>query len=192
MNFFNISRVRLIALWIIVLIVTLVLKSWTIMSILYVLALIYTVGWIIYRNKNSSINKVRDFDKNSTGKKLLFIDDDKVLLDMYAKKFGDAGFNVATRCDVNDNEEKFVDMIARLNPDMLITDIIMPGRDGIQAIEILKNDNRTKGIPIAILSNTTNNETVEKAKGLGVLAYIVKAITAPPEIILTIKKLLNV
>jgi len=120
--------------------------------------------------------------------KIILIDDDPFLLDMYSTHFTDAGCKVVGFKDVNgDIAQRVLDV----NPDLIVTGIIfgMPEvRNGFEAIELLKNDERTKDIPVFILSNQGSKEEIERGKSLGAIDYIVKADTTPEEVV---KKILS-
>ncbi len=60
-------------------------------------------------------------------------------------------------------------------PDMILLDLILPKMDGFEVLEALKKDEKTKEIPIIILTNLGSTEDVQKALALGATNYMVKA-----------------
>lgn len=113
-------------------------------------------------------------------KKILIVDDDSFLLDMYALKFSQNNFEVHTAVSGVQGLEK---LKAALNPDIILTDIIMPEMDGF---EMLKNINEQKLADNAIkiiLSNKSQQSDIDQGKELGVSGYIVKANSTPVEVI---------
>ena len=161
----------------------------------FIIALVVLFVLILtIKSKTNAVAKstliYKDFDSQNKGTKILWTDDDHYLLDIYSKKFTAAGYNVATMLDANDGDEKFVDKVSRLNPDLFITDILKPGRDGFEAIRILRNDPRTKSLPIIIVSNAGNKSDMDEANKLGVLAYIVKASTTISQVVDEVRKLM--
>ena len=59
---------------------------------------------------------------------------------------------------------------------LILLDIQMPKINGIEVLEKLKSDSRTKSIPILILTSSKENPDIEKCYGLGVNSYIVKPV----------------
>ena len=89
--------------------------------------------------------------------KILMIDDDPFLLDMYGIKFEERDFEVITLPDYSGD---FVQKVIDINPDIISLDVIVPGMDGFEAIKLLKNDNRTKKIPCVFLTNLGQQEDI--------------------------------
>ncbi|MBI2097576.1 MAG: response regulator [Candidatus Vogelbacteria bacterium] len=112
--------------------------------------------------------------------KILIVDDDKFLLDMYALKFSERGFEVATALSADDALAQFN---AGFQPAIFLVDLIMPGMDGFQLIEKLREQGANKEAAIIILSNLGQKEDIEKGLGLGVDGYIIKASATPSEVV---------
>ena len=128
--------------------------------------------------------------QTTKGKTLLLIDDDKLLLEIYTKRFIEAGYAVVTKEDANDHDDPFVDSVCKISPDMLITNLTMSGRDGFKAIELLRKDERTKDLPIVVLTNRGASADIAHADKLKVLGYIIKAAVIPADVVKEIGKLL--
>ena len=112
--------------------------------------------------------------------KILIVDDDKFLLDMYSLKFSERGFEVATALSA---DEALAQFDAGFQPAIFLVDLIMPKMDGFQLVEKLRERGANKGAAIIILSNLGQKEDIEKALGLGVDGYIVKASATPSEVV---------
>ena len=111
-------------------------------------------------------------------KKILLIDDDKFILQMYRTKLEKKGLNVEVFLDTDgDIAQRVLDA----KPDLITLDIVIPNRDGLETARILKADDRTKNIPIIFLTNQGQLKDVEDAKQAGCSAYIIKATTKPYE-----------
>lgn len=121
-------------------------------------------------------------EQNNRVKKILFIDDDKFLRDMYKLKLEKASFNVDTLEDANGD---FVDRIVNIKPDLIFLNIVMPGRDGFEAIKLLKADSQTKDIPVIFESNRSQPEDFAKGIELGAIDYLVLAYLTPIDFIKT-------
>lgn len=115
--------------------------------------------------------------------KILLVDDDKFLLDMYVLKLSQNNFEVYTLEDANDD---FVDKTINIKPDLIFLDTMMPGRDGYEAIKLLKINSFTKDIPVIFFTNQNQTESINKAIDLGALDYLLKQNTIPVEVINTV------
>ena len=114
--------------------------------------------------------------------KVLFVDDDSFLRTMYGMKLKEAGFDVATLEDANGD---FVEKVASIKPDLVYLDIVMPGRFGFEALELLKADSRTKEIPVIFETNLSEVKDIEKGISLVAVDYLVIAYLTPSEFIQT-------
>lgn len=125
------------------------------------------------------------------GKKILvmIVDDDEFLLDMYATKFKEHGFDVELAFGSVDALEKAK---AGILPDVVLTDVVMPEMDGFEFLKKIKDDNLLKGSRLVILSNLGQKEDLEKGKALGVVDYIVKTYFTPSEIVKKVESLLDI
>ncbi len=85
------------------------------------------------------------------------------------------------------NGRQAVEMSRKLMPDLITMDIRMPVMDGFDAIKLLKQDERTKNIPIIILSNLGQRDEVENGLALGAVDYFVKIHYTPSDLIEKIK-----
>ena len=112
--------------------------------------------------------------------KILIVDDDKFLLDMYSIKFSEQGFDLQS---AGSGQEALDKISGDWRPDIYLVDIIMPTMDGFQFIEELKKRDRRAGSALIVLSNLGQKEDIEKALALGVDGYIVKASATPSEVV---------
>lgn len=125
---------------------------------------------------------------NARGKKILIVDDDRFLLDMYGIKFKEAGFEISLSPSGSDALQKITD---GLTPDVVLLDIIMPEMTGLELLERLHKEPKTKDAVIIVLSNQGQADDIEKAKKIGVDGYIVKASTIPSEVLDTVVEALS-
>lgn len=116
----------------------------------------------------------------SAKQRILITDDDKFLLDMYALKFTENGFEVDTAFSA---DEALAKIDHGFDPTILLVDVIMPAKDGFQLVEELKRRGIEKKAAIIILSNLGQKEDIERALALGVDGYIVKATATPSEVV---------
>ena len=119
--------------------------------------------------------------------KILIVEDDNAILEMYNLKFKEENFNILTAMDGLDGLE-----IARKElPAIILLDIMMPKMDGFAVLTELKNDPKTKGIPVLMLSNLGQQADIEKGKNLGETDYIVKASMTPTQVVEKVKSYLG-
>jgi CheY-like chemotaxis protein len=113
-------------------------------------------------------------------KKILIVDDDSFLLDMYALKFSQTGFEVTTALGALPALEK---LRAGLVPDIILLDIVMPVMDGFEFLDKMRSENLGQQSVRVILSNRGQESDVKRGEELGASGYIVKASTTPSEVI---------
>jgi CheY-like chemotaxis protein len=119
-------------------------------------------------------------------KKILIVDDDTFLLNMYSLKFSKSGYEVTTCQNGTDALEKIKQ---GLNPGVLLLDVIMPGLDGIELLAEIRKQNLIPDATIIMLTNQSDAHDIEKAKDLKVSGYIVKATTIPSEVITEVTRI---
>ena len=122
-----------------------------------------------------------------TPKKILLVDDDRFLLDMYAIKFTKAGYDVKT-ADSTDAGLKLVR--DGYIPDIILSDIVMPGMDGLEMVDAIKKDNLAPKATIIMLTNQGSSDDVARARKLDIDGYIVKATTVPSEVLHAVENIL--
>ena len=101
---------------------------------------------------------------------VLVIDDDPVILELLRVNFEIEGFDVICAAD---GEEGFRRAQAD-HPDIVISDIMMPRRDGLQLLNDLKADPSTEDLPVILLSAKAQKADVQKGLDLGADDYITK------------------
>jgi two-component system, chemotaxis family, chemotaxis protein CheY len=121
-------------------------------------------------------------------KKILIVDDDNFLLDMYALKFSQNNFEVHTAGSGVTVLEK---LRGGLRPDVILMDIIMPEMDGFEALTQINKENLCPYCIKIILSNKSEQKDIEEGSRLGVAGYIVKASSTPQEVIEQVVKILG-
>lgn len=121
-------------------------------------------------------------------KKILIVDDDKFLLDIYAAKFRQEDFEVLT---APDGQEAW-DMISNGQiPDILFTGIDMPRMSGFDLLAKVKGDPKIASISVVIFSHRGRTEDQMKAKELGAKDFLVQGLTTPNEMVRRIRLILG-
>lgn len=119
--------------------------------------------------------------------KILLIEDDPFLSSMYTTKFELDGFTVVS----GDDGRKGLDLAMVEIPDIILLDILMPVMDGFEVLENLKKDERTKNIPVILLTNLNQKDDIERGLKMGANDYLIKAHFMPSEVVAKIRKLLD-
>jgi DNA-binding response OmpR family regulator len=118
--------------------------------------------------------------------KIVLVEDDPLLIDIYSTKFKESGFEVA----VVDRGDAAPSFIAKERPDLVVLDIVLPQKDGWDILRTVKSNEKTKDIKVVILSNLGQKEEIEKGMALGASGYLIKAHHTPSEVVREIKKIL--
>lgn len=121
--------------------------------------------------------------------KILIIDDDEFLLDMYSVKFRELGFEVEVAFG---GAEALGKIRGGFQPDAALVDIVMPNMDGFEFITQARNENLLKNSKVVILTNLGQKDDIEKGKKLSVDDYIVKAYFTPSDVIKKIQSILKI
>jgi len=103
--------------------------------------------------------------------RILVIEDDRFLRRACEVSLKKRGFTVITAVD----GEEGVQRALSESPDLILLDMLMPKLTGIETLEALKKEEKTRNIPVVILSNSSIEADVQKAKSLGAVGYLVKA-----------------
>jgi len=103
--------------------------------------------------------------------RVLLVEDDKFLRRACEVSLKKRGFSVLTAVD----GEEGLQQARTGSPDIILLDMLMPKLSGIETLEALKKDDRMCRIPVVILSNSSIEADVQKARALGAIGYLVKA-----------------
>ncbi len=121
--------------------------------------------------------------------KLLLIDDDAFLRDMYAIKFTESGYEVS----VADGAVSALKQIERTpDLDVILLDMIMPGMSGSELIREIKKRFPDLYAKCIVLSNQGQAEDVNEAMAAGAVGYIIKAESVPSDVVKKVEKLSNI
>lgn len=120
--------------------------------------------------------------------KIFIVDDDNFLLDMYALKFTEKGYEVMPS---GGSEDALAKLRGGFVPDVMLLDIVMPKMDGF---ELMKTINKEKlgGKAIKIvLSNRGQQSDIDTGSALGASSYIVKATATPSEVVKKVEEIFS-
>lgn len=119
---------------------------------------------------------------DSNPKKILILEDDRSLVRALELKLVHEGFEVTSLL----NGENVLSAVKKDHFSLIVCDLMMPGVDGFQVLQILK-DNKIK-IPVIILTNLSQTEDEKRVKELGAIDFLVKSDTPLSKIIENIKE----
>jgi CheY-like chemotaxis protein len=120
--------------------------------------------------------------------KLLLVDDDAFLRDMYAIKFSESGYDV----HIAETANQALTVIGQ-SPDfdIVLLDMIMPGMTGVELIKEIKIAHPDMNAACVVLSNQGQDSDVVTAKAAGAVGYIIKAEAIPSDVVTQVAKLVG-
>lgn len=121
-------------------------------------------------------------------KKILIIEDASSVLQILAGKLNDEGFKVL---GAEDGEEG-LKLAFKEHPDLILLDIIMPKIDGITVLKKLRADDWGKDVPVIILTDLSDAETVADALENNVYEFLVKADWKLEDVVKKVKEKLRI
>lgn len=119
--------------------------------------------------------------------KILIVEDDSFLQQMYASKLKLEGYRVIAAFD---GEKALREAKAEL-PDLILLDLVLPKKSGQDVLRELKLDPDTARIPVIVLSNLGQKKDINLCFSFGAEDYLIKAHFIPSEVIDKIKKTLE-
>jgi CheY-like chemotaxis protein len=109
---------------------------------------------------------------------ILVVEDTELIRRMYVDKLVEVGYEVI---DVGDGLEALNTLRSR-SVDLVLLDLIMPKMSGLEALEAMKADPRTKEIPVIILSNLGQDDDIQKGIEMGATDYLIKNSAKPADV----------
>lgn len=114
------------------------------------------------------------------------MEDEEILSDLLEKKLKEVGYDVS----VSSNGAEGLELLKKIKPDLLLLDIIMPGKDGFEVMEEMNSSEEfsLKRIPVIIISNSGQPVEIDRAIALGVKDYLIKVKFDPQEAVAKVQK----
>ncbi len=103
--------------------------------------------------------------------KLMIVEDDSALRDIYSTRFTAEGFDVVTAAD----GEMALTVAVKEKPDLIVLDVMMPKISGFDVLDILRATPETKDCKIVMMTALSQESDIERGKALGVDEYLVKS-----------------
>jgi CheY-like chemotaxis protein len=119
--------------------------------------------------------------------KLIIVEDDPMLGEIYQKKFDEAKFEVK----LVTNGKAVVDEVASFQPELVLLDIVLPDMDGYEILEGLSKNNGTRSVPVYVFSNLSAKEDIDRAATLGAKGFLTKSNFTPSQLVEEVKKIMG-
>lgn len=127
------------------------------------------------------------FGKASNVMKVLLVDDDAFLRDMYATKFKEAGHSIETAESARDG----LAILKSTQVDVVLLDMVMPGMDGVEFMEAAAKEEGISETTFIVLSNQGEESDKQRAEEAGAVGYIVKAESIPSDVVAKVESIVK-
>ncbi|MDD5099030.1 MAG: response regulator [Candidatus Colwellbacteria bacterium] len=116
--------------------------------------------------------------------KILVVEDEAALANVLKEKFQAEGFEA----DFVQSGDVAIAETKKMNPDIIVLDLLLPKKDGFEVLKELKENTDLKSIPVIVLSNLGEDESIKRAIQLGAADYFVKTQHPINEIVEKVKE----
>ena len=125
-------------------------------------------------------------DKSGAGT-LVIIEDDATAATYYSTLFRGNGYQV----EVANDGVSGVDLCAKVQPQVILLDVMMPRQNGILVLQTLRASDETKNTPVVVMSNFSEPTLIKRALQLGALEYVIKTQVEGPALLNAIPRWMN-
>ena len=125
---------------------------------------------------------------SGTGEKIILVEDDLFLHELYSDTLINAGYIVVS---ARDGEEGLKIIRTNLDAKLILLDLMLPKLNGIDVLREIKKDPNTKNLSVIVLTNLNEQEIIQDALKLGANAYLVKVDYTPQEVIDMVKQYID-
>ncbi len=122
----------------------------------------------IYKSYGAKKN-IEDSFNNDT-RKILLLDDDSTIRKLFQFNLYNAGFD----CKAVTSVDEAMELLKSFKPDLIISDVIMPDKDGFQFRKMLLEDESLQSIPFIFLTSRNEEDAILKGYDLGITDYVTK------------------
>lgn len=119
-------------------------------------------------------------------KKIMIVEDDKSIQDIYTLNFRAAGYEVILEGDGLSG----ISSVVEKKPDIILLDVMMPNMDGFAFLKVMK-ENTSVNIPVVVCSNLSDKETYDKAFAAGAAAVLLKVNYSGKELVQKVDHILT-
>ena len=118
---------------------------------------------------------------------VVIIEDDPVAANYYATLFRGNGYDV----QVANDGVSGVDLCTRVQPQVILLDVMMPRQNGILVLQTLRASDETKNTPVVVMSNFSEPTLIKRAIQLGALEYVIKTQVEGPALLTALPRWMN-
>lgn len=129
---------------------------------------------------DATINK----DMAEKPKKVLVVDDEDSVREIYRHEFINNGYTVVVAADGEEGLLK----AGEETPDIVLLDIMLPKMSGIEVLRALKENELTKKTPVLLLTNLGEETIIKEGFELGADGYLLKVSYTPSQVVEEVKK----
>jgi DNA-binding response OmpR family regulator len=126
-------------------------------------------------------------ENNLEKKKVCIIDDEDYIREIYTVKLESEGFVVVSAGD----GEEGLELIRQEKPHIVLLDMQMPIKNGLDVLEEMKKDSEMNTIPVVILSNVDDEKSVMKVGEFETRFYLIKALNSPQKVVDIVREILH-
>lgn len=119
--------------------------------------------------------------------KILLVEDDSNLREIYGARLEAEGYNIST---ASDGEEALA-IAVKERPDLIISDVMMPKISGFDMLDILRSTAETKDVKVIVMTALSQEEDRARGEGLGADKYFVKSQVTLDDVVSSVKELLS-
>lgn len=123
---------------------------------------------------------------NPKAKKILLVEDEDFIRDLYVRQLTKAGFTVKSAVD----GQSGLDQLKTEPFDLLLLDIMLPGMNGLQLLREFKTQNPNSSMITILLTNLGQEAVIKEGFELGAQAYLIKASYTPDQVVNEVKNAL--
>jgi CheY-like chemotaxis protein len=137
-------------------------------------------------DSSSATSDTPERGKPSAGT-LVIIEDDQTTASYYSTLFRGNGYEV----EVASDGVSGVDLCARVQPQVILLDVMMPRQNGILVLQTLRASDETKNTPVVVMSNFSEPTLIKRALQLGALEYVIKTQVEGPALLNALPRWMN-
>ncbi len=120
-------------------------------------------------------------------KRILIVDDNQMLANLYRASLTAAGFTV----EIAGDGESGIAAARKTRPDLMLPDMMVPRMNGLEVLTTLRGDPALNGVPVIVFSNAYTPDRMEKLWEAGATQVLVKASSSPKVILEAVRTALG-
>lgn len=124
---------------------------------------------------------------NPNSKKILLVEDEDFIRELYVRQLTKEGFQIKSAID----GQSGLDMLKAESFDLLLLDIMLPGINGLQLLRTFKTQNPNSPMITILLTNLGQEAVIKEGFELGAQAYLIKASYTPDQVVTEVKNALS-